>query len=171
MKAPLINGGAFFIPTDMFKKKKMKIIEAPDTIEIINGTKFTDADNIVRALSYHIFGYEKLRIRIYYFPKVVKSSKMEYKGVLKKMADGDHSYMIMLNKDLGPYGLQTVLCHEFVHLDQHERGDLMTDGEWFVWKGKGGNMRDIKYEDREFEKEALREQKIVLKKLRKLLYK
>ncbi|HRT03891.1 MAG TPA: hypothetical protein P5513_08125, partial [Candidatus Diapherotrites archaeon] len=62
------------------------------------------------------------------------------------------------------------LSHEFVHIDQYDRGDLKIIGNYFIWKGDTVDMRDVKYEYRPFEKEAFSKQSYITKKLVKLLY-
>jgi hypothetical protein len=44
------------------------------------------------------------------------------------------------------------------------------DGHYAIWKGDTLDMLEVKYEDRPFEKEAFRNQDMVSKELKKLLY-
>jgi predicted metallopeptidase len=154
----------------MFRKKVMKEVDVPETIEVLNYTEFKSATNIVKALT-KILGFETIRIRLYYLPKVFKLSSTDFWAVAKKAADREQSYKIFLSKKLGPYSLKKVLAHEFIHIVQYESGDLQVDGELFIWKGVGGNMRKIKYDNRPFEIDAKKRQKVVLRDLKKILYK
>jgi hypothetical protein len=154
----------------MFKRKINKI-EVPETIEIINGTKFKNIETIVKALAYKVFGFNKLKVRIYYLPKTFRSNDMVFWGVSQKAVDGPQSYQIFLNKELGRYSLRKTLSHEFVHIEQYESGRLQITGSEYLWDGKPGDMHKVKYNDRPFEIDAIRRQRLVLKELKKVLYK
>ena len=77
-----------------------------------------------------------------------------YKSVL------DHTYSLILRKGLKP---DLIICHEMIHLQQYETGDLDLDmrTKTFYWKGKA--YRDIPYMDRPWEIETFRKDRKLLK--------
>ena len=149
--------------------RKLIEIEVPESVEIINGTNYKKLDAIVKALAYKIFKFNEIRLHIHYLPKHINSGEVQYFGIVEKAFDTEHSYIILLSKHLGVRRLKRILSHEFVHINQYERYDLIVNGTDFVWKGEEGNFKEIPYKDRGFEIEALERQATVLKDLNKIL--
>jgi len=155
----------------MFKKRKMNEIVVPDDIEVIDYTGFENVTPIVSALANKIFGYERLRIRVFPLSNIFQSDTVDYWGITRRAVDRDASYSIFLNKKIGPYKLRKTLSHEFVHVDQMEKRELQITGSQYLWKGESGDMLKVKYNDRPFEIDAMRRQKKVLRDLNRILYK
>jgi len=60
------------------------------------------------------------------------------------MGKANNNGSIVINKDLDPSEIDSVISHEKVHLDQMERGDLDYDNENVYWKGKTYPRADMK---------------------------
>jgi hypothetical protein len=150
------------------KRNRIKI-EVPESIEIINGTTYKTLDAIVKALAYKVFKFNEIKLHIHYLPKHINSGEVWYFGMVEKAFDTEHSYIILLSKYLGFRSLKRILSHEFVHIGQHERYDLIINGTDFIWKGEEGSFKEIPYKNRGFEIEALERQATVLKDLNKIL--
>ena len=52
------------------------------------------------------------------------------------MGKANNNGSIIVNKNLDPSEIDSVVAHEKVHLDQMKRGDLDYDDEYVYWKGK-----------------------------------
>ena len=76
-----------------------------------------------------------------------------------------------MNRKLNLTDLFSTLSHEFIHIDQYDRGDLEIIGKYAVWKGNTLDMTKVKYETRPFEKEAFGKQDAIKKEVKELLYK
>lgn len=61
-------------------------------------------------------------------------------------------------RKLGFIEMMQTLAHEMVHARQFLRGELVAEG---VWKWKGRNGADYKYENQPWEKEAYRLEKVL----------
>lgn len=70
---------------------------------------------------------------------------------------------------LGDNCNKTILCHEFAHILQFHSGDLKVDMSTNTYWWKGKRYRDIPYEQRPWEKEALDMQGKLYKTLNKSL--
>lgn len=78
-------------------------------------------------------------------------------------------YTLILRSNVGAAEVLSIVCHEMWHLCQMYKGQLQIVGKDFKWKGKSysGSMP---YFDRPWEKEALKEQTEIEKKVKKLYY-
>jgi len=142
----------------------------PETIKVHNGTNFSKADTIILTLANQIFKIDTAEIFIYYVPEHLNSESMQFYGIVQQSEFDNKKFIIFVNKKLSTKDLLETLSHEFVHIDQYDRGDLKIIGNYFIWKGDTVDMRDVKYEYRPFEKEAFSKQSYITKKLVKLLY-
>ena len=59
------------------------------------------------------------------------------------MGKANNNGTIILNKDLDPSQIDSVVDHEKVHLDQMKRGDLNYDNDYVYWKGKKYSRADM----------------------------
>ena len=91
---------------------------------------------------------------------------------LKAMLMGQRqlkNYTLLLRSDIGAANVLSIVCHEMWHLKQMYDGQLEIIGKNFKWKGKDypGSMP---YFDRPWEKEAVKEQKEIEKKVKELYF-
>lgn len=91
---------------------------------------------------------------------------------LKAMLIGQRqlkNYTLLLRSDIGAANVLSIVCHEMWHLKQMYAGQLEIIGKNFKWKGKDypGSMP---YFDRPWEKEAVKEQKEIEKKVKELYF-
>jgi len=148
-------------------KKSLPEIVLPESIEIINGTAHKDAGKLAAILAYDIFEFDELTLRMYHLPRILNKVDLTFFGMVEVVYDKPHSYLILLNENLGKHGLMKALCHEFVHIEQFETGRLKIDGSKYRWKNEFGDMEKVPYELRPFELEAAKWQKIILRDLKK----
>ena len=78
-------------------------------------------------------------------------------------------YSLILRSNIGAASILSVVCHEMVHLDQYNRGDLELIGKTFKWK-KQEYSGQVPYFDRPWEKEATKKQKEIENKVKKLYF-
>ena len=166
---------ALFVTLIVVQKKRdarpFNHYDFPETVMVTNGTEHDRADTIVMVLANKILGMDTIDVKVYYIPDVVQQGEMEFYGIVQQLPFGEHKYLILLNKRMSLSNLKSTLSHEFVHIDQFERGDLIIYGNMYDWEDEKGKLfSDIKYQDRPFEVEARKEQGKVVKELNKLLY-
>ena len=59
------------------------------------------------------------------------------------MGKANNNGTIIINKDLDPSQIDSVVDHEKIHLDQMKRGDLDYDDDNVYWKGKKYSRADM----------------------------
>ena len=79
------------------------------------------------------------------------------------------SYTLVLRSNIGAANVLSIVCHEMWHLKQMYNGQLEIVGKDFKWKGKD-YPGSTPYFDRPWEKEAVKEQKEIEKKVKALYY-
>lgn len=52
------------------------------------------------------------------------------------MGKANNNGTIIINKDVTPEQIPSVIAHEKVHIEQMKRGDLNYDDDYVYWKGK-----------------------------------
>lgn len=78
-------------------------------------------------------------------------------------------YSLILKSNIGTANILSIVCHEMWHLAQINKGDLEIIGKNFKWRGQD-YPGSTPYFDRPWEKEALKEQYEIEKKVKKLYY-
>ena len=140
----------------------------PESVMITNGTSFR-LDTIAKVLAYDVFDIREIDLKIYYLPEQDDESEIEFSGFVQKLPFGEHKYLILLNKKLSFSKMKEVLSHEFVHIDQYERGDLIVSGKTYIWKGEPGVVTTYDT-SLPFETEAFKSQYNVKKELERYIY-
>lgn len=89
---------------------------------------------------------------------------IEYEALLYNPIK-DH-YVLYVKEHIS--GLQYILCHEMIHLQQYDRGDLQMSSDFrtVTWKGETFD-NSFEYLDREWEEEAFGLQNKLWKKFKK----
>lgn len=95
---------------------------------------------------------------------MLSKGEIEYSALLTNPVENQY----VLNVKSG-ISLEYILCHEFVHLQQFDRGDLKANLDYteIVWKGERYDS-STSYEDREWEEEAFSMQNELWRKFKKL---
>lgn len=78
-------------------------------------------------------------------------------------------YTLLLRSNIGAAEVLSIVCHEMVHLNQMHNGWLSLVGYDFIWKNKF-YPGSTPYFDRPWEKEAVKEQTDIEKKVKKLYF-
>lgn len=94
----------------------------------------------------------------------LSTGNIEYEALLYNPTED--CYVLYIKEDIS--GLQYVLCHEMVHLQQYNRGDLQMSSDFrtVIWKGETFN-NSSEYLEREWEEEAFNLQNKLWKKFKK----
>ena len=94
----------------------------------------------------------------------LSTGNVEYDALLYNPTK--NCYVLYIKEDIS--GLQYVLCHEMVHLQQYNRGDLQMSSDFrtVIWKGETFN-NSSEYLEREWEEEAFNLQNKLWKKFKK----
>ena len=100
--------------------------------------------------------------------KIFDTSDFELLALLIKQPTS-HRYTLLIRSNVSGSELLSIVCHEMWHLEQYYKGDLALNGKIFTWKGKKYDS-SIPYFDRPWEKEAIKEQYAIEKKVKKLYY-
>ncbi|MFW6310694.1 MAG: hypothetical protein ACOC1K_00500 [Nanoarchaeota archaeon] len=151
------------------RSKYYSDITIPSTVKVTNTTDYK-LDTIIGVLSSHIFEYDTLSVKVYYMSINILYEDFHFKAFIQKNPFYDKEYFIFISRGLSDNELKKSLSHEFVHIDQMERGDLIISGLKAYWKGEEIDLNNVHYMDRGFEIEAHNKQKEVLRKLNKILY-
>ncbi len=59
------------------------------------------------------------------------------------MGKANNNGTIIINKNVDPEDVPSVIAHEEIHIDQMKRGDLDYDNENVYWKGKKYSRADM----------------------------
>lgn len=78
-------------------------------------------------------------------------------------------YTLLLRSNIGAANVLSIVCHEMWHLSQMYKGQLQIIGKDFKWNNKMYSG-STPYFNRPWEKEALKEQIEIEKKVKKLYY-
>lgn len=154
------------------KKKEINSFNFPSTLNVVNHTNNEYADIISKVILESILKIDTITIKIFTLRNYYDNDTYEFKGMLVKNVIADHNYSVFLKDNLSHHEIIEVLSHEFVHLEQMERGDLeIILNEGYIWKGKKYFYKDVKYEDRPYEIEAINKSIKIKRELKKILYK
>lgn len=150
--------------------RSFKKVDFPKTILVQNGTEYNRADTIILVLADKIFNLDTLDIKVFHLPEIINEGEMEYYAIVQKLPFGQHQYLILLKRDMSLSKIKVTLSHEFVHIKQYEKGELIMDFNYAMWKGEKIVFKDVEYEKRPFEIEAFQTQGKITKELNKELY-
>lgn len=132
----------------------------------IESPKKFDVVELINFLANELNISENAELTIAYNPELLKkiSGEVEYQALLQNPTKNVY-YLFVDNIKCG---LNSVLCHEMVHLHQCDRGDLKlsNDHKSITWKGEVfDNSKE--YRKREWEDEAFDMQDKLWKKFKK----
>jgi hypothetical protein len=145
----------------------------PSTINVTNATKFDDVDIISKVIVNKIFKYKNISISIFHMYKPVIAEEIEIKAYIVPVKSQKHKYLLFINENSNLFLLKKMLCHEFVHLDQYEKGDLIYDFDQnthVIYKGQKIYYHLTSYSERPYEIDAFIREKEIYKQLNRLLY-
>ena len=156
----------------IFLLRKPKIIMEKTfkpTIEIINGTNY-EIDTILLTIADKILGLDTLTIRVYY-----SSITIEKDGIIvndyavKNFLP--HDYTIYIGKNSDKSWVKKIMAHEMSHVKQYEIGDLISlPDKKMKYKGEIIDLLTTDYMNRQYEKDAFREQTEIISMLNRIRY-
>lgn len=151
------------------KPKSMNKFTFPDTVIVNNNTEF-EIDTTVKVLINKILNYDSITIYIFYLNKEMIYDDFEIMGYIEPTAYNNREYLLFINKQAEQINM--LLSHEFVHLDQYMKKELILnrDLQVAIYKGDTINLLKVPYKSRPFEQDAYNRQYQILKQLNKILY-
>lgn len=151
------------------KPKSMNKFTFPDTVIVNNNTEF-EIDTTVKVLVNKILNYDSITIYIFYLNKEMIYDDFEIMGYIEPTAYNNREYLLFINKQAEQINM--LLSHEFVHLDQYMKKELILNRnlQVAIYKGDTINLLKMPYKSRPFEQDAYNRQYQILKQLNKLLY-
>lgn len=162
----------------MSKPKERNTFTFPETFKVnclIESPKNYEISDLIKVIGNKIMGYDTADITVYHNNSILNkfsTKDIELQALLYKNAV-PHTYSLIIRENPG-VSLESIICHEMVHFDQNERGDLIMkedeNGLYFIWKGKKQIPLQT-YANRPWEKEANNKQWDLWKKFKELYYK
>lgn len=122
----------------------------------IKPRKCWDFRDLVKWILTNYYNHNNVTINIYYNDKICdkfSTSDIKIDAILEQLTI-PHTYNLLVREYSD---LKTIICHELIHLDQYERGDLkvvrLENTTLFRWKNEDYDS-NTPYNDRPWEKEA-----------------
>ena len=150
-----------------FFKKQESIIERLEKFEskspegvIVENNTFYPINNTVKMIVSDILKYDQITIIINELPQGKNrnvGNNLRLRALIYPNLYYDHTYLILLAPDIEPENINSVLLHEAGHIIQYESGDLeILDTRHNIYKYKNDTIIAglVKYNDRQFEKDA-----------------
>lgn len=162
-----------FILIERSREKNVNSFEFPSSLVVNNYTDLKRVDTVSMVILNKIFEYDSIVLNIYYMREEMKYNELEILGFIQKNPI-PHNYSVFLKKNSGKYQVMRFMSHELIHLDQMERGDLLTsinNYNYAVYKGDTIRYSIVKYKNRPFEIDAHSKDDSIYNKLFYLLFK
>lgn len=133
----------------------------------IESPKKFDVEELLTFLAEELNISEDVELMVVYNDDLLNRlsrGEIEYEALLQRILP--NSYMLCVKENIS--GLQYVLCHEMIHLQQYDRGDLQMSSDFrtVIWKGETFD-NSSEYLEREWEEEAFGLQNKLWKKFKK----
>lgn len=135
----------------------------------IKNNKRYDINKLIEFIVEHYFKHEDIILSISYNDNLCdhfSTDDVKLDAILDKTQMPKHYNLVM--REYAP--VREVICHEMVHLDQYERGDLsinkFEDKIYFNWKGEDFDP-STPYDKRPWEEEAYKLQSKLWKEFKK----
>lgn len=163
----------FVILLDRHREKNINTYEFPSSLSVKNYTDLKRADTVSMIILNKIFKYDSINLNIYYLQKEMKNDEIEIFGYIQNDPK-PYNYSIFLKRGINKYQVMKFLSHELIHLDQMERGDLITQTnnyKFAIYCGDTIKFNEVEYMKRPYEIEAHAKDNDIYKKLISLLYK
>lgn len=156
--------------------KERNSFEFPDTFKVtstIKNPKQYNVDELIKVVGNKILGYSEANIMVVKNDRLLSrltTNDCELQAFLYNLPV-PHHYTLCVRSNPSD-SLELILCHEMVHFDQFERGDLevSTSPVKFFWKGDEW-LPSNKYNSRPWEIEAKERQNKIWKEFKNLYYK
>ena len=143
----------------------------PDTMTVSNSTDVKVADTISLYLAHHVLAIDTIDLIFAYIPEDDNNEEQEFYAFIQRLPFQKNQFIILLNREeISLSELKKFLSHEFIHIDQHVRGDIVMYPNFAIWKGEDIYFGEVAYGDRPFEQEALKWQGKIKRQLNKHLY-
>lgn len=133
----------------------------------IESPKKFDVEELLTFLAEELNISEDVELMVVYNDDLLNRlsrGEIEYEALLQRILP--NSYTLHIKENIS--GLQYVLCHEMIHLQQYDRGDLQMSSDFrtVIWKGETFD-NSSEYLEREWEEEAFGLQNKLWKKFKK----
>lgn len=135
-----------------------------------NNVKF-DMTTMTKIILTQILGLEDIDLVVITNDKAITkfdTNDLELQAILQ--ADPDrHRYRLTYHSRVGAANMLPILCHEMIHLKQHDKGELKLVKGGAIWKGTFYD-KEIPYFERPWEIEANDNMTKIEKKAKELYY-
>ena len=135
-----------------------------------NKVKF-DMTTMAKIILTQILGLENIELVVITNDKAISkfdTNDLELQAILQ--ADPDrHRYRLTYHSRVGAANILPILCHEMIHLKQHDKGELKLVKGGAMWKGIFYD-KETPYFERPWEKEANADMGKIEKKAKELYY-
>lgn len=133
----------------------------------IESPKKFDVEELLTFLAEELNISENAELMVVYNDDLLNrlsNDDIEYEALLHNPAK--NYYVLYVKENVS--GLQYILCHEMIHLQQYDRGDLQMSSDFrtVIWKGETFD-NSSEYLEREWEEEAFGLQNKLWKKFKK----
>lgn len=150
----------------------------PNTFQVtslIQSPKKYNVIDLIKVIGNKILGYKVANIIVQYNDLLLdkfSTTDCQLQALLDKSII-PHTYNLII-RSKSTINLETIICHEMIHFDQYERGDLKIQKDnntlSFIYKGKEYNTA-VDYFSRPWEIEASNLQSKIWQQFKKLYYK
>lgn len=168
-----ITGVIYIISNPSIMKKEVNTFVFPDTFRVTNYIKSSkvEIDTLLKVVGNKILNYDTAHIIVHYDDRLLnRLSKGDFKlDALLTKGPLDHTYNLIVRTN-PENSLEMILCHEMIHFDQYERGDLQIKDGKAIYLGKEYD-NETAYDLRPWEQIAKKEQYNIWKKFKKMYYK
>ena len=168
-----VAGFIYFISTDFSMKKEVNTFTFPETFKVTNYIKSSkiDVDTLIKVVGNKIMNYDTAHIIVHYDDRLLnRFSNGDFKlDALLNKGPIDHTYNLIIRTD-PENSLEMIICHEMIHFDQYEKGDLKIEDGKAIYLGKEYD-NSLDYYLRPWEQIAKKEQYSIWKKFKKMYYK
>lgn len=155
------------------RERNVNVYEHPTTLVVNNLTDHKNADTYSKIILNKIYDYDTIILNIYYEPRDYGTNEIDVAGFIQKNPFEPHYYNIFMKKGGLPTSVKNFLSHELIHLNQMEIGDLIplfNNDSMIVYKGDTIVYKDVEYQRRPYEMDAMQKDGNVYKELNHLLY-
>lgn len=149
------------------------VLTFPETLVVKNNSGF-EVEKIIKALAHYVFEMDSLRVDVTLIPPHMENmGDFKIKAYVIQNLFEDKHYLIFLSRNIFPSELKEILSHEFIHIEQMERGDLiqfLPDQPYVLWEGDTLHVQNIPYKKRPYEIEAHAQDWKIYQNLEKIWY-
>ena len=158
----------------MFQKsKKQREFLWPKTLNIkvsCNNKSKYDLETVIKIIVSYIFNHQTILMTVINNDKLLDALSPEGTKLQAMISKTNNLYQLVIRNN-PTEDIINIICHEMIHLNQIERGDLVLtrDMKTVTWKGKEYDYK-VPYMERPWEIEAVKNTPNIRKQMRRWYY-